>query len=47
MAFFTGLELIEPGIVPMATWRPDEPVTDPNAVHYWVGMARKPWSRAH
>jgi SAM-dependent methyltransferase len=42
-AFFAGLELVEPGLVPMATWRPDpgaEP--DPRSVYAYGGVARKP-----
>jgi O-methyltransferase involved in polyketide biosynthesis len=40
--FFTGLELVEPGVTPMLAWRPDEPVPDPTAAYYWAGIARKP-----
>jgi hypothetical protein len=40
--FFDGLELVEPGVVPVVTWRPDDPVDDPNAAWYWAGVARKP-----
>jgi SAM-dependent methyltransferase len=41
--FFAGLELVEPGLVPMATWRPD-PGTgqDPRSVYAYGGVARKP-----
>ena len=41
--FFAGLELVEPGLVPMATWRPD-PRTgqDPRSVYAYGGVARKP-----
>jgi len=41
--FFEGWELVEPGIVPVAAWQPDdgEP-TDPHAAYYWAGVARKP-----
>jgi hypothetical protein len=41
--FFGDAELVEPGIVPVVTWRPDpgsEPV-DPESVYYWAGVARK------
>jgi O-methyltransferase involved in polyketide biosynthesis len=43
-ALFTGLELVEPGVVPMLSWKPDADLTgqDPHSVFYWVGMARKP-----
>lgn len=40
--FFDGLELVDPGIVPVLAWRPDEPPDDPNAAWYWAGVARKP-----
>jgi hypothetical protein len=40
--FFTGWELIEPGVVPVMTWRPDEEPADPNGAYYWAGVARKP-----
>jgi hypothetical protein len=35
LRFFTGLELIEPGLVPVPYWRPDEPVP-PDAGQAWV-----------
>ena len=41
--FFTGLEIVEPGVVPVLTWHPDNgPPEDPNAAYYWAGLARKP-----
>ncbi len=41
--FFAGWELVEPGIVPVAAWQPDDgPPTDPHAAYYWAGIARKP-----
>ena len=43
--FFTGLELVEPGIVPIALWRPD-PDDDlgrnPDRQPIYAGLARKP-----
>jgi hypothetical protein len=39
--FFAGLELVEPGIVPILGWRPDEEPLDVKAVHGWAGLARK------
>ncbi|BCJ49056.1 hypothetical protein Asp14428_05310 [Actinoplanes sp. NBRC 14428] len=41
--FFTGLELVEPGVVPILRWRPDadEPLTDAQVALYG-GVARKP-----
>ena len=41
--FFAGLELVEPGLVPMATWRPDpDAEQDPRSVYAYGGVARKP-----
>jgi hypothetical protein len=42
-AFFSGLDLVEPGVVPLLTWRPDdgEPA-DPHAASAYAGLARKP-----
>jgi SAM-dependent methyltransferase len=41
--FFAGLELVEPGLVPMATWRPDPGAAqDPRGVYAYGGVARKP-----
>ncbi|MBC8092228.1 MAG: SAM-dependent methyltransferase [Pseudonocardia sp.] len=40
--FFTGLEMVEPGLVPVPAWRPDEPVDDPRSVYYYAGLGRKP-----
>jgi SAM-dependent methyltransferase len=41
--FFERLELVEPGLVPIAAWRPD-PGTDqdPRSVYAYGGVARKP-----
>jgi S-adenosyl methyltransferase len=42
-AFFTGLELVEPGVVPVLAWRPDnQPPADPHSAYYWAGIGRKP-----
>jgi hypothetical protein len=45
-AFFTGLELVEPGVVPVLSWRPDEAdhyfADDPHSVYYYAGIGRKP-----
>jgi len=53
-AFLTGLEIVEPGLVPIPAWNPlsrgNESVTppgtptspDPYAVYGWAGVARKP-----
>jgi hypothetical protein len=40
--FFGDWELLEPGIVPVSGWRPDEAVASPEAAYYWAGVARKP-----
>lgn len=41
--FFAGWDLVEPGIVPVAAWQPDNGApTDPHAAYYWAGIARKP-----
>jgi hypothetical protein len=40
--FFAGLELVDPGVVPVLDWHPDEEPANPNAAWYWSGMARKP-----
>lgn len=36
--FFAGLDLVDPGIVPMLAWRPGIAHPDPHRVLYWVGM---------
>jgi S-adenosyl methyltransferase len=43
-SFFTGLELVEPGVVPLLAWHPDESIAgeDPESVWYYGGVARKP-----
>jgi hypothetical protein len=38
-AFFAGLELVEPGIVPFTQWRPEE---EPAYVDGYCGVGRKP-----
>jgi S-adenosyl methyltransferase len=41
--FFAGLHLVEPGIVPVAQWRPDDgPTADPQESNLWAGVARLP-----
>ena len=40
--FFGDWEMLEPGLVPVSAWRPDEPVDNPQAAYYWSGVARKP-----
>lgn len=43
-SFFAGLELVEPGVVPLLAWHPDESIAgeDPNSVWYYGGIGRKP-----
>jgi len=42
-AFFIGLDLVEPGVVPVLAWRPDDGVpVDPHAAYYYAGVGRKP-----
>jgi S-adenosyl methyltransferase len=43
-AFFTGLDLVDPGIVPVAEWRPDPdtPVPPSAESNIWAAVARKP-----
>jgi hypothetical protein len=40
--FFGDWEFLEPGLVPVSSWRPDETVERPEAAYYWSGVARKP-----
>ncbi|MFF0425044.1 SAM-dependent methyltransferase [Streptomyces sp. NPDC004520] len=42
--FFEGTELVEPGLVPMPLWRPDNPAEeeDPYAFSGFAGVGRKP-----
>jgi hypothetical protein len=43
-SFFSGLELVEPGVVPLLAWHPDESIAgeDPESVWYYGGVGRKP-----
>ncbi|WP_053849147.1 SAM-dependent methyltransferase [Streptomyces sp. NRRL B-24085] len=40
--FFDGLELVEPGVVPVTRWRPDPGSPVPEVVAEHGGLARKP-----
>jgi hypothetical protein len=43
--FFTGLDIVEPGIVPIPLWRPepdDDLSSDPDHFPAWCGLGRKP-----
>jgi hypothetical protein len=39
--FFEGLELVEPGVVPVPHWHPD-PDAEPVEIYSYCGVARKP-----
>jgi hypothetical protein len=39
--FFDGLELLEPGVVPVAQWRPDSHLTATRPSSMWCGVARR------
>ena len=42
-AFFAGLDLVDPGVVPLLAWRPDSGTPqDPLAVRIYAAMGRKP-----
>lgn len=43
--FLDGLELVDPGVVPVLTWRPDPAEFadgDPHSAYYWAAVGRKP-----
>lgn len=40
--FFDGLELIDPGVVPVQQWRPDSDLEADAWAAMWCGVARKP-----
>jgi hypothetical protein len=40
-AFFTGLEMVEPGLVPIPQWRPDSEAEAKSPTALWGGVARK------
>jgi trans-aconitate methyltransferase len=40
--FFDGLDLLEPGVVPVAKWRPDSDLEADSPSSMWCGVARKP-----
>ncbi len=42
-ALLSGLDLVEPGLVPMLAWRPDaKSPADPRSVYVWAAVGRKP-----
>lgn len=42
-AFFSGLELVDPGVVLTVQWRPEEPVRDPELAGIYAAVGRKPF----
>jgi hypothetical protein len=40
--FFQGLDLVEPGVVAVSTWRPGDEITAAAPSGMWCGVARKP-----
>jgi hypothetical protein len=40
--FFAGLDLVEPGVVPLPRWRPDSEEEARAPTMAWAGVARKP-----
>jgi S-adenosyl methyltransferase len=41
-AFFDGLDIVEPGVVPVPKWRPDSEVEAARRAAMWGGIGRKP-----
>jgi O-methyltransferase involved in polyketide biosynthesis len=41
-ALFDGLDLLEPGVVPVSKWRPDNEIEAAAVTALWGGAARKP-----
>ena len=43
--FFDGLELVDPGVVPVVSWRPEEAVPEPSTpstLLVYGGLGRRP-----
>jgi hypothetical protein len=40
--FFDGLDLVDPGVVPVSKWRPDDETTAAAPSSMWCALARKP-----
>jgi hypothetical protein len=40
--FFTGFELVKPGLVPTSQWRPQEPMPITDSTDMYAGVGRKP-----
>jgi hypothetical protein len=41
--FFAGLDLVEPGVVPLPRWRPDSEDEARAPTMAWAGVGRKPY----
>ncbi|MGN6794570.1 MAG: SAM-dependent methyltransferase [Streptosporangiaceae bacterium] len=41
MRYFSGFDLVEPGLVYLSSWRPDEPPTSPEVAWLFAGVGRK------
>ena len=41
-AFFDGLDLVSPGVVPVPHWRPDSDMEAKAPTMAWCGVGRKP-----
>ncbi len=41
-SFFAGLEMVEPGLVPITKWRPNSEAEANSPTALWGGVARKP-----
>jgi hypothetical protein len=41
-SFFTGLDMVEPGLVPLPQWRPSTEAEAKSPTALWGGVARKP-----
>jgi S-adenosyl methyltransferase len=42
LRLFSGLDLLEPGVVPLPQWRPAEGAAGGGNIPMWAGVARKP-----
>jgi hypothetical protein len=43
--FFSGLDIVPPGLVEAHQWRPDSDVVPDGLPSVWCAVARKPWAR--
>ena len=43
LRFFDGFELVDPGLVYLTQWRPDDPADEADASRYWLlaGVGRR------